>query len=128
MRHIAIPRVGLIALAMVAIFIGSSTPSLAQSAPNHRLFKQRCAVCHSVVAGKTGGVGPNLRGVVGRKSGATTFSYSPAMTKANLVWNQASLDRYLAGPTRAVPGTKMVIAVPDAAQRAEIIRYLSTVR
>lgn len=128
MRYIAIPTAGLIALVMVAISIGSTTPSLAQSAPNDRLFKQRCAVCHSVVAGKTGGVGPNLRGVVGRKSGATAFSYSPAMKKANLVWNQASLDRYLAGPTRAIPGTKMAIAVPDAAQRGEIIRYLATVR
>ena len=33
--------------------------------------------------------------------------------------------RYLAAPTRLVPGTRMPVAVPDAAQRAAIVAYLA---
>jgi cytochrome c len=128
MRIIAITTGAFVALAAFAGAIGPSTPTFAQSVPSDRLFKQRCAVCHSVVAGKAGTVGPNLKGVVGRKAGTTTFAYSPAMRRANIKWTPQNLDKYLSGPTRMVPGTKMAIAVPDAAQRAEILRYLATVR
>lgn len=89
------------------------------------LFRQRCQVCHSADAAKPAGVGPNLRGVVGRKAATGTFNYSPAMKQSNITWNQTNLDRYLAAPTKTVPGTRMVIAVSDAAQRAAIIKYLS---
>jgi len=47
------------------------------------------------------------------------------MKQSNITWNQTNLDRYLAAPTKTVPGTRMVIAVSDAAQRAAIIKYLS---
>jgi cytochrome c len=67
-----------------------------------------------------------LRGVVGRKAAAvTSFNYSTAMKQSNITWTQANLDRYLAAPTKIVPGTRMVIAVSDATQRAAIIKYLS---
>lgn len=88
------------------------------------LFKQRCAACHSVVNGKPAGVGPNLAGVVGRKSASQSFAYSPALKKAGLVWTKPNLDRYLAGPAKMVPGTRMAVAMPDAKQRAAIIAYL----
>lgn len=102
-------------------------PSIAASpAPNgETLFRQRCQSCHSVVAAQPGGVGPNLRGVFGRKAAAAGFNYSTAMRQSNVTWTQANLDRYLKAPTKMVPGTKMVIAVNDAAQRAAIIKYLS---
>jgi cytochrome c len=128
MRIIVISTVACAALAAFACIVGPATQTLAQGAPTDRLFKQRCAACHSVVAGKAGTIGPNLKGVVGRKSGATAYSYSPAMKRANIAWTTRNLDRYLAGPSRMVPGTKMAIAVPDAAQRAEIVRYLATVK
>lgn len=95
------------------------------AANGETLFRQRCLACHSLVAAKPGGVGPNLRGVVGRTAAATTFNYSTAMKQSKITWNQANLDRYLAAPTKMVPGTRMVTAVTDAAQRAAIIKYLS---
>lgn len=95
------------------------------AANGETLFRQRCQVCHSADAAKPAGVGPNLRGVVGRKAATGTFNYSPAMKQSNITWNQTNLDRYLAAPTKTVPGTRMVIAVSDAAQRAAIIKYLS---
>lgn len=108
----------------------SAHPAFAQTAPanGEQLFKQRCGACHSVVASQPARVGPNLSGVVGRKAASSTFAYSPALKASKLVWTRANLEKYLAGPTRMVPGSKMVVAVPDRAQRAALIQYLSLTR
>jgi cytochrome c len=114
----------------VSIFAVNSVGFAQSASPaGDVLFKQRCAMCHSVIKGKAGGVGPNLAGVVGRKSGvASGFAYSAGMKKANLVWNAASLDRFIAAPAKVVPGTKMVIAVSDAKQRSALVAYLAGVK
>lgn len=118
-----------IGAAAASLIIAGAALSPALAAPpvdnGETLFRQRCQVCHSVDVAKPAGVGPNLRGVVGRKAATTTFSYSAAMKQSNITWSQANLDRYLAAPTKTVPGTRMVIAVSDATQRAAIIKYLS---
>ncbi len=109
-------------LAAPAIALAGAVSMLPDGAT---LFRQRCASCHSVTPGKNTPLAPNLAGVVGRKAGAATFNYSAALKASNIVWNRANLDRYLAGPTRMVPGTRMVIAVPNPQQRAAILDYLA---
>jgi cytochrome c len=88
-----------------------------------------CATCHSVKAGQNM-IGPSLAGVVGKKSGsAAGYAYSPAFKKLNLVWNDANLDKWLAGPMKMAPGTKMTFAgYPDAAKRKAVIAYLKTLK
>ena len=99
--------------------VGSVTPQ-----PNgEELFAQRCSTCHSTVTAKANPLGPNLVGVFGRKAAATTFRYSPALSNSKLIWTRANLDRYLAAPARAVPGTRMVMALPDAKQRAAVVAF-----
>ncbi len=115
---------GAIALALVT---GMTTPPALAAAPavdGGAIFRQRCQICHSVVAAAPSGVGPNLNGVAGRKAAATTFNYSPALKQSKLMWTQANLDRFIAGPTRLVPGTRMVVSLSDPAQRAEVIKFL----
>lgn len=87
----------------------------------------QCATCHAVDAGKNG-IGPSLAGVFGAKAGHVgDYAYSSAMRGSGLVWDEATLDTYLAQPTVTVPGTKMSFAgVKDAEQRAAIIAYLKT--
>lgn len=117
------------ALLGMATFGVTLTQQQAVGAPSgDLLFRQRCAMCHSVDKARTTPLGPNLAGVVGRKAGATTFAYSPQLKAANLTWDRATLDRYLTAPTRVVPGTKMVIAVPNPAERAALVSYLATVK
>ena len=103
-----------------------ATPTPVAAAGPPESFKQ-CAICHKVEPGQHG-LGPSLAGVFGARSAhAGGFNYSDAMESANLTWNQATLDRYLANPPGVVPGTTMAFAgVKDAAKRAEIIAYLKT--
>ena len=121
---------GYLGAAAASLMIAGAVLSPALAAPpsanGETLFRQRCQVCHSVDAAKPSGVGPNLRGIVGRKAAAaTSFNYSTAMKQSKITWTQTNLDRYIAAPTKMVPGTRMVSAVTDAAQRAAIIKYLS---
>jgi cytochrome c len=89
------------------------------------LFRQRCQGCHSVTPGQSSPLAPNLAGVVGRHAGATGFAYSPALKASNLVWTRDTIDRFLSGPSKLVPGTRMAIFVPDPQQRAAIVDFLA---
>lgn len=116
-------------LTPAALAFGMATILPAQSTAQPdggALFRQRCASCHSVAPGQRTPLGPNLSGVVGRKAAATPFAtYSPALKNSNLTWTRANLDRFLAAPTRMVPGTRMVVMLSDAQQRAAVLDYLA---
>jgi cytochrome c len=88
----------------------------------------QCAACHSVDG--TNGTGPTLKGIIGRKSGTVPgFRYSRAMKGAAIIWDEGSVDRYLSNPQDVVPGNIMPFSgIPDAAQRANLIAYLKTLR
>ncbi len=86
----------------------------------------QCGVCHKVEAGAPNGLGPNLHGIIGKKSGVSAnYSYSPAMKAAGLTWDEATLDTYITKPQALVPGTRMSYAgQDDATKRAEILAWL----
>jgi cytochrome c len=47
------------------------------------------------------------------------------MRASGIVWNEKTLDRFLAAPTKVVPGTAMGYAgVDDPRERADLIAYL----
>jgi len=87
-----------------------------------------CAACHST--DDTNGVGPSLKGVVGRNSASVPgFAYSNAMKRAKLQWTAAQLDKYIASPQIVVPGNTMPYAgMTDATRRSALIAYLSTLK
>ena len=90
------------------------------------LFQERCSVCHTVEPGAGGGQGPNLRGVVGRKAASTDFSDSAALTRWGRTWTRELLGKYLTNPGALVPGTTMVVRVPERRDRADIVAYLAS--
>lgn len=113
----------------VSAVVGFAGTANAQAAPNgEQLFRQRCQICHTVAAGKTSPMGPNLAGVVGRKAASTGFNYSAALKKSNLTWTSANIDKFLTGPSKLVPGTRMAVSIADPAQRAALVSYLSKTR
>jgi cytochrome c len=117
-----------LALVGAAALVPALAPAAAAGPDGAALFRQRCGSCHTVVAGAKSPLGPNLSGVAGRKAASTQFNYSPALKASNLTWNKGNLDRFLSGPARMVPGTRMVITVSDPAQRAAIVNYLQTAK
>ncbi len=102
--------------------------SAGQTAPNPRgrLLFLRCASCHDISDAASPKIGPNLKGVFGRRAGSLPgYAYSPAMKAQSFVWDQATLDRWLTRPSDVVPGTAMAFGgVADAADRAALIAYL----
>jgi glucose/arabinose dehydrogenase/cytochrome c2 len=94
------------------------------------LFRTQCLLCHSAEAGDNGGAqGPSLVGLIGRKAAAhDAFGYTDALKKSGITWDAASLDRFLAAPTTAVPGTSMVIPVANATDRANLVAYFDMLR
>jgi len=92
-------------------------------------FEQICGTCHTNEPNRNQ-IGPSLFGLIGRKSGtAPGFNYSDAMKSASVIWDEQSLDRYLADPKGVVPGNKMPYAgVKKPEARTDIITYLSTLR
>ena len=89
----------------------------------------QCAACHSVEPGKHG-IGPSLHGVYGTKAGDIPgYVFSEKLKASGLTWDDATLDQWLAGPMKMVPGTKMSYAgMSDPAKRAAIITYLKTLK
>lgn len=88
----------------------------------------QCRTCHSVEPGKNG-LGPSLFGVVGSKAGHVEgFQYSPALANSGITWDRASLDTWMQGPMKMVPGARMTTFQPDAGKRKEIIDYLETLK
>ncbi len=89
---------------------------------------QACTGCHNADPGGPSMAGPNLYGVVGRKAGAAAdYPYSEALASSDIVWDYASLDRFLANPAGYVEGTSMVAgAVRNGEQRAAIVAYLAS--
>jgi cytochrome c len=83
---------------------------------------QACQACHSI---DENDLGPKHRGVVGRPAGSIAdYAYSAALKSSGLMWDEATLDRWLTNPSALVPGTKMFFQVGDAQNRADIIAFL----
>ena len=87
-----------------------------------QLFEKRCTGCHSLDKNKEG---PRLGDVYGRKSGTIAdFSYSNELKAAHIIWDEGSLDQWLANPEAVVPNNDMAFHVSSPQERADIIQFL----
>ena len=107
-------------------FLAAAAPALGADATAGRaFFRQQCTVCHSAEPSDNGGAqGPSLIGLYGRHSAAAAgFSYTAALRAAHLTWDAPTLNRFLASPTTVVPGSAMVVAVPNEQDRGNLVAY-----
>ena len=110
--------------------LGSSSRALAAGDPaaGQKVFATHCATCHTTEASQNK-IGPSLAGIVGSKSGTVPgFDFSPAMKNADITWDDANLDKFLANPTGDVHGTKMFVNLPSESDRQNVIAYLHTLK
>lgn len=114
---------------MTALATSSGT-ALAQEAADAEerqlAFNNHCRTCH-VTKADDHRLGPSLHDIVGREAGsAPNYNYSSAMADAGLVWDEATLDRFIANPQAVVPGNNMkpFSGISSAEERAKIVAHL----
>lgn len=96
-------------LAICLAFIAQPALADGDAAKGEKVFR-KCKTCHDATSEKKK-IGPHLVGLFGRTAGSVEgFTYSKAMIDSGIVWNEETLERYLADPKGAIPGTKMVFA------------------
>ncbi len=120
-------KIGMLSAALVW---SASAYAEGDAAHGEQVFKQ-CKVCHAVGPAAKAGVGPAQNNVVGSKAGTRPgYNYSSAMKEAGekgIVWDEATLDKYLENPKALVPGTKMVFpGLKNEKDRQDVIAYLKT--
>lgn len=115
--------------AWLACALASICMGLAQAAPDVLHGAQvytRCLACHALAYDR---VGPRHCGLLGRRAGGVPgFDYSQAMKNSHITWDEKTLNLFLAGPLKAVPGSSMTYdGVPDPKDRSDLIAYLRQV-
>jgi cytochrome c len=112
-----------LALAAGAMPAAAKDATLHGDPKNGAAIYARCGACHALAYDRTG---PRHCGLFGRRAGSVNgFTYSDAMKRSKIVWNEKTLDRFLANPMKAVPGTSMGYAgIADAQERADLLAYL----
>jgi cytochrome c len=99
----------------------------AEVAAGEAVFMQKCKVCHQIGEGAKNVVGPELNGLIGRKTGSVPdYSYSDANKDSGITWDGPTLKEYLANPKAKIPGTKMIFAgLPKDTDRDNLVAYLA---
>ena len=112
----------LVALTALAL----SAPAFAGDAAKGEKVYKKCKSCHLVDKEKHK-TGPHLVNLFGREAGSAEGykKYSKAMKASGIVWNEETLDGYLAAPKKYVKGTRMAFAgLKKEKDRANVIAYL----
>lgn len=119
-----LPLIGLLSLTLAhTVLAADCAPDQGHGA---QVFANECAVCHSVTKGMTGMMGPNLAGVVGRKSGSLEgFNYSQAMRSKDINWQAENIAQLITQPQAFVPGTYMpYMGLASADDRQAVVCFL----
>ncbi len=93
-----------------------------KGAPAYRI----CAGCHSLQPGVHLS-GPSLAGLWGKKAGTVTGfgRHTKAMRKSGIIWDEDTLNAWLADPQAMVPGTTMMFrGVEKDKTRVNLIAFL----
>src|ERR1700754_2568622 len=117
----AFSRTAMRALCLLAL----ASPAAAADSEHGKALFAACAACHT---DRPDSLGPNLKGVFGRKSAALDdFRYSNPMKRANLVWDADNLRAYLIDPQAKGKGNRMPFGgVANPAEADDLVAYLET--
>jgi cytochrome c len=119
-----LPLIGLLSLALAQAALAAECSS--DQRHGAEVFANECGVCHSVSKGMAGMMGPNLSGVLGRKSGSLEgFNYSQAMRSKDINWQAENITQFITQPQAFVPGTYMpYMGLASADDRQAVVCFL----
>jgi cytochrome c2 len=91
-----------------------------------KIIYRKCIHCHTIAPNGKHRIGPNLFGIFGRKAGSLAgFDFSEAWKRADFVWTERTLDRYLIAPRKMIPNNRMPFdGISLGQDRADLIAYL----
>jgi cytochrome c len=126
MWELMIPEIARIATCVAAL-LALANHAMAADAEHGKTLFAPCAACHT---DRPDALGPDLKGVYGRKSAAIEdFRYSNPMKRANLVWDDDNLHAYIHDPQARVKGNRMPYAgMSEAGDVDDVVAYLKTLR
>ena len=116
---------------LAAASISASTSAFAEGdvAKGETSFK-KCMACHAIGPDAKTKVGPPLNGIVGAKwAHFEGYAYSADIKEgaaAGKVWDEATLDAYIANPKAIAPKGKMAFAgIKNDDERKDLIAFLA---
>jgi cytochrome c len=115
---------GFVFVALLAV-AGSGEAMAQDAAAGEKVFGV-CKACHQVGETAKNSVGPQLNGLIGRKSGTVEgYSYSKANKESGITWDEATFREYIKDPKAKIPGTKMIYAgLKDEQRTNDLIAFL----
>ncbi len=111
--------------AMLLLAAAQATLAAGDAKRGAQIFRQ-CMACHSNEEGEHM-TGPSLARIWARKAGTVEGfqRYSDALKHADVTWNEATLDKWLADPERFIPRTTMTFAgLKQPRDRQDVAAYL----
>jgi cytochrome c len=121
-------RVAAIAALCLGLFGAGAGAAEPPSLERGEALWAKCHNCHTYQKDGRNLVGPRLYGVFGRKAGSVPdYHYSEAMKRSGVVWNDATLDGFLAATQDFMPGTKMYGGLAIEQDRIDLLFWLKKV-
>jgi cytochrome c len=124
----AVLKAGAFVIAAMLILLDQSAIAAGNAKQGAQVFQQ-CMACHSTRPGEHM-TGPSLTKIWNKRAGTVEgfTRYSRAMERADVIWNEATLDKWLAGPERLIPGTSMTFpGIKESQRRQDVMAYLKAV-
>src|SRR5260370_23569558 len=125
MKHSVVVAIVAFATSVVAAAAGAPKGDLPRA---QRAFGA-CAACHSLEPDRNM-TGPSLAELWNRKAGTLPSfqGYPPALKSSDVVWDDKTLDAWLADSQHLVPGNTMTFqGIKNAQQRADLLAFLKQV-
>jgi len=116
----------LVILGLAQLLLSSAAGAAGEVEQGRLLYRRACAVCHSLKS-DVNMTGPSLAHLWQRKAGslASFRRYSPAMKAAQVVWDDQTLDVWIANPSAMIPDNRMTFpGIKDASARSDLVAFL----
>jgi cytochrome c len=123
-------RVAAMAVGALCLVVSHAADAAGDKTRGRELYEKHCLVCHTLEP-EFHKEGPSLYRIWGKRAGTVPFfGKYKALKGSDIVWNEKTLDEWLADPRRLVGGkdSGMTFRLEDARDRQDVIAFMKTLR